>query len=108
MTFTRLDDTFNISTVANTESAIGNIDTAIQTLTHNGPHWFFLKSSRTAQLATSPASQQTCKLVVVVELKMLTLQLKQQILRKHKSCSIVLQTCGSVQAFPANAMTFFF
>ena len=32
MTFTRLDDTFNISTVANTESAIGNIDTAIQTL----------------------------------------------------------------------------
>ena len=32
VTFTGLDDTFNISTSANAESAIGNIDTAIQTL----------------------------------------------------------------------------
>ena len=62
--------------------------------THNGPHRVLSQIVSTAQLATSPASQQTCKLVVV-ELKMLTLQLKQQILRKHKSCSIVLQTCGS-------------
>jgi flagellin len=32
VTFTGLDDTFNISSVANAESAIGAIDTAIQTL----------------------------------------------------------------------------
>ena len=32
VTFTGLDDTFNISTTANAESAIGTIDTAIQTI----------------------------------------------------------------------------